>query len=77
MLLCTFGVGMFALVGMLFLVGFGRAMRAGDRRALNRAVGALIGQSVLVVILGVPLAMALSHYAGGTFNLEHALAAVA
>jgi hypothetical protein len=76
MLLFTVAVGMFALVGM-FLVGLGRAMWARDRRALDRAVGALIGQTVLVLMLGIPVAMGLAHYTGGAFTLEHALAAVA
>jgi hypothetical protein len=64
MLIFIGAIGMVALLG-IFLVGVGRAVRASDRpAALRRAIGALIGQTLLVVTLVLPAVEGLTHYAG-------------
>jgi hypothetical protein len=50
----------FALLA--FLVGLCRAVWARDRRGMRRAVGALVGQLVLLGGIGVPMALGLVHY---------------
>ncbi|HZE67488.1 MAG TPA: hypothetical protein VE081_12695 [Sporichthyaceae bacterium] len=61
-------IGTIAVVALLviFLVGVGRAVRANDRpAALRRAVSALVGQAVLLLALGVPVAVELAHHLSG------------